>query len=92
MAKAVWKGVVLAESDRAVTVEGNYYFPDGSVKKEYLRPSERHGELSRRGGEWGAQRGCRLVLSGALRRSCTDQGPHCVLEGGARRTVAARVI
>jgi uncharacterized protein (DUF427 family) len=42
MAKAVWKGVVLAESDRTVIVEGNHYFPADSVKKEYLRPSETH--------------------------------------------------
>jgi uncharacterized protein (DUF427 family) len=40
MAKAVWKGVVLAESDRTVIVEGNHYFPVDSVKKEYLHPSE----------------------------------------------------
>lgn len=40
MAKTIWKGVVLAESDRAVVVEGNYYFPVDSVKKEFLRPSE----------------------------------------------------
>ena len=42
MAKAVWKGVVLAESDRTVIVEGNHYFPESSVKKEYLWPSETH--------------------------------------------------
>ena len=42
MAKAVWKGVVLAESDRTIIVEGNHYFPESSVKKEYLRASETH--------------------------------------------------
>ena len=42
MAKAMWKGVVLAESDRTVIVEGNQYFPEDSVKKEFLRPSEMH--------------------------------------------------
>ncbi|MGH9713079.1 MAG: DUF427 domain-containing protein [Candidatus Acidiferrales bacterium] len=42
MAKAIWKGVVLAESDRTEIVEGNHYFPVESVKKEYLRPSETH--------------------------------------------------
>jgi uncharacterized protein (DUF427 family) len=42
MAKAVWKGVVLAESDRTVIVEGNHCFPEDSVKMEYLRPSETH--------------------------------------------------
>lgn len=39
MAKAVWNGKVLAESDTYETVEGNVYFPDGAVKREYLRPS-----------------------------------------------------
>jgi uncharacterized protein (DUF427 family) len=34
--KAVWKGVVVAESDDTVVVEGNHYFPPDSVKPEYL--------------------------------------------------------
>jgi uncharacterized protein (DUF427 family) len=42
MAKAVWNGVVLAESNQTVVVEGNYYFPQESVKTEYLRPSDTH--------------------------------------------------
>lgn len=42
MAKAVWNGVVLAESDDCEIVEGNHYFPPESVKREYLRPSETH--------------------------------------------------
>ena len=39
MAKAVWNGVTIAESDKAQVVEDNVYFPEGSVKREYLRPS-----------------------------------------------------
>lgn len=42
MAKATWKGAVLAESDKTVVVEGNQYFPKESVHSEYLRPSETH--------------------------------------------------
>ena len=42
MAKAIWNGAVLAESDQAVVVEGNYYFPPESVRSEYFRPSETH--------------------------------------------------
>jgi len=42
MAKATWNGVVLAESDQAVVVEGNQYFPKESVHREYLRPSATH--------------------------------------------------
>lgn len=37
--KAIWKGVVVAESDDTVLVEGNHYFPPAAVKKEYLLPS-----------------------------------------------------
>ena len=39
MAKAIWNGTVVAESDKVETVEGNIYFPEGSVKREYFRPS-----------------------------------------------------
>ncbi|MBI4302885.1 MAG: DUF427 domain-containing protein [Chloroflexi bacterium] len=39
MAKAVWNGAVLAESDQGILVEGNIYFPAESVKKEYLKRS-----------------------------------------------------
>ncbi len=42
MAKATWQGVVLAESDRTIMVEGNHYFPRDSVRAEYFRPSESH--------------------------------------------------
>ena len=37
--KAIWNGVVIAESSDTVVVEGNHYFPVESVKSEYLRPS-----------------------------------------------------
>ena len=39
--KATWQGQVLAESDDIVTVEGNAYFPRGSVRDDLLRPSSR---------------------------------------------------
>ncbi len=42
MAKAVWNGALLAESNQTVVVEGNHYFPHESVKTEYLRPSDTH--------------------------------------------------
>ncbi len=42
MAKAVWNGVVLAESDNYQVVENNYYFPANSIRTEYLEPSETH--------------------------------------------------
>ncbi len=39
MYKAVWKDTVIAESDKTIEIEQNQYFPPGSVKWEYLRPS-----------------------------------------------------
>src|ERR1700733_3242246 len=39
MAKAVWNGQTLAESETFETVEGNIYFPEESVKREFLRTS-----------------------------------------------------
>ena len=40
MAKAIWNGAVLAESDRTIEVEGNQYFPPESLNREFLRPSD----------------------------------------------------
>ncbi len=37
--KAVWNGVVLAESDATIVVEGNHYFPAEAVSKEYFQES-----------------------------------------------------
>ena len=37
--KAVWKGVVIAESQDTVVVEGNHYFPLDAVNAALLEPS-----------------------------------------------------
>lgn len=42
MAKATWNGAVLAESDDTVVVEGNHYFPAGSVNWDLFQASEAH--------------------------------------------------
>jgi uncharacterized protein (DUF427 family) len=42
MARAIWNGAVVAESDQTIVVEGNHYFPASSVRQEFLRPSENH--------------------------------------------------
>ena len=42
MAKAVWNGTVIAESEQTVVVEGNHYFPSQAVRQDYLRPSSTH--------------------------------------------------
>ena len=46
MAKAIWKGQVLAESDAVEAVEGNKYFPPDSVNKEYFEESNTQTEGS----------------------------------------------
>ena len=42
MARATWKGTVLAESDHPEIVEGNVYFPPEAVKREHVRQSGTH--------------------------------------------------
>lgn len=42
MAKAIWNGVVLAESNATKVVEGNQYFPPESLNKDYFRESTTH--------------------------------------------------
>ena len=42
MARAIWNGVVIAESDDTVMVEGNHYFPVESVKKDFFQDSTMH--------------------------------------------------
>jgi uncharacterized protein (DUF427 family) len=42
MAKAFWNNAIIAESERCVIVEGNHYFPPDAVRREYLRPSDKH--------------------------------------------------
>ncbi|HVR98260.1 MAG TPA: DUF427 domain-containing protein [Thermoanaerobaculia bacterium] len=39
MPRALWKGKVIAETDRHEVVEGNVYFPPGSIHPEFFKPS-----------------------------------------------------
>lgn len=34
--KATWNGVVVAESDDTVLLEGNHYFPASALKREFV--------------------------------------------------------
>jgi len=34
--KATWNNTVIAESDDTVLVEGNHYFPEHALKREYV--------------------------------------------------------
>ncbi len=42
MAKAVWNGEVLAESDQTIVVEGNHYFPPTAIKEALFSKSNTH--------------------------------------------------
>lgn len=42
MARATWNGVVLAESDDTIIVEGNHYFPRDSLVAEHFQESSQH--------------------------------------------------
>ncbi|KQW68003.1 MULTISPECIES: DUF427 domain-containing protein [unclassified Methylibium] len=47
--KAEWNGVVIAESDDTVVVEGNHYFPASALKREYVVGSNHHTMCSWKG-------------------------------------------
>ena len=42
MARATWKGTVLAEADEYEVVEGNVYFPPSALNRAHLRASAHH--------------------------------------------------
>jgi Domain of unknown function (DUF427) len=68
--KAVWNNTVIAESNDIVLVEGNHYFPEASLKKEFttnshhksMCPLERPGQLLQPDGERRNEHRCRVVL------------------------------
>lgn len=40
--KAIWNNKVIAESNNTVVVEGNHYFPEESINKEFFDDSNSH--------------------------------------------------
>jgi uncharacterized protein (DUF427 family) len=40
MPRAIWKGTVIAESDKTEVVEGNHYFPPETIKRQHFRESQ----------------------------------------------------
>ncbi|MDH3702998.1 MAG: DUF427 domain-containing protein [Alphaproteobacteria bacterium] len=40
MARAIFNGMVIAESDRFETVDGNIYFPPEALRREYFLPTD----------------------------------------------------
>jgi uncharacterized protein (DUF427 family) len=61
MVRATWNGVVLAESDDTVVVEGNHYFPPDAVRREYFVDSSTHTVC----GWKGTASYCTVVVDGA---------------------------
>jgi len=49
VARAVWNGTVIAESDDVVVVEGNLYFPRDAVDERFLESSDTTTECSWKG-------------------------------------------
>jgi uncharacterized protein (DUF427 family) len=37
--KAIWNNQVIAESDKTVQIEGNHYFPQDSINKDFFSDS-----------------------------------------------------
>jgi len=40
--KAYWNNTLIAESNGTVKVEGNHYFPENAIKKEFFKESKKH--------------------------------------------------
>ena len=34
--KAIWNGAVIAQSDTTVVIEGNHYFPESALNRDYV--------------------------------------------------------
>jgi uncharacterized protein (DUF427 family) len=40
--KAIWNDRIIAESDNTIVIEGNHYFPEDSIQKDFYKPSSTH--------------------------------------------------
>jgi uncharacterized protein (DUF427 family) len=49
MPRAVWNGVVVADSPHTEVVEGNHYFPPDAIQRQYFRESVTHTVCSWKG-------------------------------------------
>jgi uncharacterized protein (DUF427 family) len=49
MPKAIWKGVVLAESSDTTLLEGDHFFPPEAVCRQYLKKSNKKAVQSWKG-------------------------------------------
>ena len=62
--QAVWNGVVVAESDDTVVVEGNHYFPRDALREQFFVASKHHSTCP-----WKGEAGyLSLVVDGSQNR------------------------
>jgi uncharacterized protein (DUF427 family) len=47
--KAIWNGATIAQSPNTVVVEGNHYFPEAALQREYTQPSSHTSVCSWKG-------------------------------------------
>ena len=40
--KAIYNGEIIAQSDDTIVIEGNHYFPPGSLKNDFFKQSGTH--------------------------------------------------
>jgi uncharacterized protein (DUF427 family) len=70
--RAVWNGVVLAETERTVRVEGNHYFPPESLRREYFTDSPTKSLCP-----WkGLANYCTIVVDGTVNPDAAWYYPH----------------
>ena len=72
MPRALWNGVVLAESGRCEVVEGNQYFPPAAIRREYFKPSDTHTVC----GWKGTASYCDIVVNGEVNKDAAWYYPE----------------
>jgi len=72
MPKAVWKGVVLAQSDDTTLLEGDHYFPPESVNRQFLKKSRKKGVVSWKGEAFFYN----IVMGGEINRNAAFSYPE----------------
>jgi uncharacterized protein (DUF427 family) len=70
--QAIWNNQILAESNETVQLEGNYYFPSESIKKEFFENSDHHSTCPYKG-EASYQT---LVVNGERSKDAAWYYPH----------------
>lgn len=47
--KAIWNNTIIAESDKTIEVENNFYFPPDAIRSEFFQLSDTHTICSWKG-------------------------------------------